>query len=76
LTNEVTRRKPDDERAGFLFDEAKSRGAVDPAMPIPAEKLSWLRDLLAKTGNIKLSADIKTLIDNAPREAALKLAGE
>jgi NitT/TauT family transport system substrate-binding protein len=73
LANEVTRRKPDDERAAFLFDEAKRVSAVDPAMPIPTEKLAWMRDLLLKAGNLKSSVDIKTLVDDGPREVALKL---
>jgi len=76
LTNEITRRKSDDPRAGFLFDEAKRLSAVDPGMPIPAEKLAWMRDLLLKTGNLKSSVDIDALVDNGPREAALELIGK
>jgi hypothetical protein len=45
-------------------------------MPIPTEKLAWMRDLLLKTGNLKSSVDINALVDNAPREAALELIGK
>jgi NitT/TauT family transport system substrate-binding protein len=76
LTNEITGRKPDDARAGFLFDEAKRISAVDPAMPVPVDKLSWMRDLLLKTGNLKSSVDIKALTADEPRQAALKRVGE
>jgi NitT/TauT family transport system substrate-binding protein len=73
LSNELTHSKPDDPRAGFIFDEAKSISAIDPAMPIPMEKLTWMRDLLVKTGNLTKPFNMKSLVDEGPREKALKL---
>ncbi len=73
LSNEITHSKPDDPRAGFVFDEVKRISAIDPTMPIPMEKLTWIRDLLIKTGNLTKPVNIKTLVDNGPRESALKL---
>lgn len=76
LSNELTHSKPEDPRSGFIFDEVKSISAIDPAMPIPMEKLTWMRDLLVKTGNLKTPVDMKTLVDDGPREKALKLIGK
>ncbi len=52
LTRQITDAKPDDPRPGYIFDEVTKYAAIDPAMPIPAEKLDWLQDLLVKTGNL------------------------
>lgn len=76
LSNEMTNSKPGDKRAGYVFDEVKSISAIDPTMSLPMEKLTWMRDLLVKTGNLKKTVDINTLVDNGPREKALKLIGK
>jgi NitT/TauT family transport system substrate-binding protein len=76
LSNELTHSKPGDKRAGFIFDQVKSIKAIDPAMPIPMEKLTWMRDLLVTTGNLKKPVDLKSLVDGGPREKALKMIGK
>ena len=42
-------------------------------MPIPYEKLTWMQNLLIKTGNLAQVVDIKTLVDDGPRAKALAL---
>lgn len=73
LTHEITRSKPDDIRAQYIFDEVKKYSAIDPTMPIPLEKLAWMQNLLIKTGNLTQAVDIKTLVDEGPRAKALAL---
>lgn len=73
LTHEVTNSKPDDPRPAYIFDEVIRYSAIDPAMPIPVEKLTWMRDLLIKTGNLTVPVEISKLIDEAPRKRALEL---
>jgi NitT/TauT family transport system substrate-binding protein len=76
LSNEITHSKPDDPRAGYIFDEVKKISAIDPTMPVPVEKLTWMRDLLVKTGNLTKPVDIKSLVVEEPRERALALVGK
>ena len=73
LTHEVAHSKPDDPRPAYIFDEVKRYSAIDPAMPVPMEKLTWMRDLLIKTGNLTKPVEIKTLVDERPRRRALEL---
>ena len=60
-------------RDRYIFDEVKKYSAIDPAMPIPLEKLAWMQNLLIKTGNLTQAVDIKTLVDEGPRAKALAL---
>jgi hypothetical protein len=45
-------------------------------MPIPMEKLAWMRELLTKTGNLTKPLDLAKLTDDGPRAKALELAGK
>ena len=76
LTRQVTDAKPDDPRPGYIFDEVAKYSAIDPAMPIPLEKLDWLQDLLVKTGNLSTKIDVKTIVDDGPRQEALAQIGK
>jgi NitT/TauT family transport system substrate-binding protein len=49
LTREITLAKPDNPLPAFTYDEMKRLSAVDPDMPIPMNKLAWMRDLLVTT---------------------------
>lgn len=73
LTHEITGSKSDDVRPQYIFDEVKKYSAIDPAMPIPLEKLTWMQNLLIKTRNLTEVVDIKTLVDEGPRAKALAL---
>ncbi|MDC7785079.1 ABC transporter substrate-binding protein [Rhodoplanes sp. TEM] len=76
VTSEVTGVKADDPRAGYVHDEVVKLSAIDPAMPIPVEKLTWMRDLLTKTGNLTKPVDVKAMVDEKPRARALELVGK
>ena len=60
--------------AEAIFDEAVQRHAIDPAMPIDTRKLEWMRDLLAEAGSVRRDFDVVGMVDDRPREAALKMA--
>jgi len=76
LTREITEAKPDDPRPGFIFDEVVKHGDVDPDMKIPQGKLSWLQDLLVKTGSVEKPIDIAKMIDPGVRDKALARVGQ
>ncbi|RAI44877.1 ABC transporter substrate-binding protein [Rhodoplanes roseus] len=76
VTREVTGAKPDDPRPGHVYDEVKRYEAIDPTMPIQVEKLTWMRDLLIKTGNLTKPVEVPSMIDEKPRARALELLGK
>jgi len=76
LALNITQAKADDPRAAYIFDEAKKYSAVDPEMPIPMDKLTWMKELLTKTGNLTKPVDLAKLADGGPRERALELVGK
>jgi len=73
LTRELIRAKPDDPRPAFVYDDAIKYKAVDPTLPIPAEKIQWIQEQMAKAG--KLAKPLDLLAVSAPeyRARALKL---
>lgn len=75
LTRELIHAKPDDPRPAFVYDDAIKYKAVDPTLPIPAEKIQWIQEQMAKAG--KLAKPLDLLAVSAPeyRERALKLIG-
>ena len=75
LTRELIRAKPDDPRPAFVYDDAIKYKAVDPTLPIPAEKIQWIQEQMAKAG--KLAKPLDLLAVSAPeyRAKALKLVG-
>lgn len=74
LTREITLAKPDNPLPAFTYDEVKRFSAVDPDMPIPMNKLAWLRDLLVKTGNLTKPVDLDAFVDGDVRAKALQLS--
>jgi NitT/TauT family transport system substrate-binding protein len=75
LTREITHAKPDDPRPGFVFDDAVAHNAVDPTLPLPAQKLNWIQGQLVKAGKMSKPLDLKGVTAPEFREKALKLAG-
>jgi NitT/TauT family transport system substrate-binding protein len=73
---QVTGAKPDDPRPAYIYDEVTQYSAIDPTMPIPVDKLEWLQDLLVKTGNLTTKIDVKTIVDDGPRQEALAQVGK
>lgn len=71
LSQKTTDAKPDDPKAGYVFDEVKKYSAVDPTMPIPMEKLAWMKDLLVRTENLTVPLNLDKMIDGSVREKAL-----
>jgi NitT/TauT family transport system substrate-binding protein len=76
LTRSIIHVGADDPRPGQLFDEAVNYHAVDPTMALPMDKLAWMQALLVRTGNLPAPYDLTRLVDPAPRQAALGLAGK
>jgi hypothetical protein len=76
LAKEMTEAKADDPRAAYIYDEVVRYAAVTPDMPIPMDKLAWMRELLTKTGNLSKPLDLTKLTDDGPRAKALELAGK
>ena len=76
LTRDLTNEKPDDPRAAYIFDWAAKVHAVDPEMAIPADKLAAMETVLVDLGKVARPFDIKTMIDEAPRDKALGIVGK
>ena len=73
LTHQLTGSKPDDPRPGFVFDDAVQHRAVDPALPIPGDKIMWIQDQMVKAGSIPKALDLAAVTAPDYREKALKL---
>jgi len=73
VAQEVSGIKPDDPRPAFIFDLAMKQHAIGTEMPIPMDKMAWLQNELIHLGKVKKAMDVSKFVDNAPREAALKL---
>jgi len=75
LTREITHAKPDDPRAAFVYDDAVAHHAVDPALPLPAEKINWLQEQMVKAGKLAKPLELSAITAPEYREKALKLIG-
>jgi hypothetical protein len=75
LTRKVIHAKPNDPRPAFVYDDAVKHHAVDPTLPLPAEKLNWLQGQLVKAGKLKAPLDLKIVTAPEYRAKALKLSG-
>jgi len=75
LTRELIHAKPDDPRPVFVYDDAIQHHAVDPTLPLPAEKIQWIQEQMVKAGKLKAPLDLKTVTAPEYRERALKIIG-
>jgi len=75
LTRELVRAKPDDPRPAFVYDDAVKHHAVDPTLPLPAEKIQWIQEQMVKAGRLKTPLDLKAVSAPEYREKALKVIG-
>lgn len=75
LTREIIHAKPDDPRPAFVYDDAVQHHAVDPTLPLPAEKIQWIQQQMVKAGKLKAPLDLKTVTAPEYREKALKVIG-
>ena len=46
--------------------------AVDPTLPLPAEKSTWIQEQMVKAGKLKAPLDLKTVTAPEYREKALQ----
>ena len=76
LARDLIGAKPDDPRPAYIYDEVLKYKAIDPTMPIPMDKLAWMRELLIKTGNLTKPLDLVKATDGGPRAKAVELAGK
>jgi NitT/TauT family transport system substrate-binding protein len=72
LTREATDIKPDDPRPAFVFDDAVRTGALAPDLPIPMDKIAWVRDQLVELGQIPRAGDLAAMVDTEIRAAAMQ----
>ena len=75
LTRELIRAKPDDPRPAFVYDDAIKHKAVDPTLPIPAEKILWIQEQMVKAGKLAKPLDLSAVSAPEYRARALKLVG-
>jgi NitT/TauT family transport system substrate-binding protein len=75
LTRELIHAKPDDLRPAFVFDDAVKHKAVDPTLPIPAEKIQWIQEQMVKAGKLAKPLELSAVSAPEYREKALKLVG-
>jgi NitT/TauT family transport system substrate-binding protein len=76
LAHEMTQAKPDDKRAEFITDQAIREKQMDPALPIPVDRIDWMQDLFVKAGVIPKKVPTATLIDASVQADAAKLSGK
>lgn len=75
LTREIIHAKPDDARPAFVYDDAVEHHAVDPTLPLPAEKILWIQEQMVKAGKLAKPLELATVTAPEFREKALKLVG-
>jgi ABC-type nitrate/sulfonate/bicarbonate transport system substrate-binding protein len=74
LAQAESKAKPDDPRAAYVFEEVKRYSAVDPAMPIPMDKLTWMKGFFEQSGSLQKPLDLEKFVSPAAREQALAAA--
>jgi NitT/TauT family transport system substrate-binding protein len=75
LTRELIHAKPDDLRPAFVYDDAIQHHAVDPTLPLPAEKIQWIQEQMVKAGKLKAPLTLKDVTAPEYREKALTIIG-
>jgi NitT/TauT family transport system substrate-binding protein len=76
LTQEIIHAKPDDPRPAFVYDDAVAHHAIDPELPIPADKLNWMQEQMVKAGKLKAVLPLDQISAPEYREKAAKLVGK
>ncbi len=73
VTQQVTDVKPDDPRPAYIYDLAMAQHAIGTDVPIPIDNFNWLNSELVKVGSLSQPMDLSKVLDDKPREDALKL---
>jgi NitT/TauT family transport system substrate-binding protein len=72
LTRELIHAKPGDPRPAYAFDDIVKHGSIDPAIPLPLDKLKWMQAELVRAGNLKTPIDLAKIADASIRAEAEK----
>src|SRR5262245_22078172 len=75
LTRQIINAKPDDPRPDFVYDDAIQNRAVDPTLPLPADKIQWIQEQMVKAGRLKAPLDLSAVTAPEYREKALRVIG-
>jgi NitT/TauT family transport system substrate-binding protein len=75
LTRALIHARADDPRPGFVYDDAIEHHAVDPTLPLPAEKIQWIQEQMVKAGKLKAPLALKDVTAPEYREKALNIIG-
>jgi len=75
LTREASDMKVDDPRPAFVFDNAVKTGAIAPELPIPMDKIAWMRDQLLALDQIPAAGNLAAMVDPSIRDEAMKRLG-
>jgi NitT/TauT family transport system substrate-binding protein len=76
VTRAAINAKPDDPRPAYAYDDTLERKAVDPAIPLPLDKLAWMEGELVKDGSLKAPFDLAKVTAPDIRDEAAKRAGQ
>jgi NitT/TauT family transport system substrate-binding protein len=76
VAQEVANIKPDDPRPAYIYDLAMKEHAIGTDVPIPMDKFNWLNNELVKVGSLPKPMDLSKVLDDKPREDALKLIAQ
>jgi len=76
LTQEIVHAKPDDPRPAFVYDDAVAHHAIDPELPIPADKLNWMQEQMVKAGELPGVLPLDKISAPEFRAKALMLVGQ
>ena len=76
LTHEMTHAKPDDKRAAFIYDQAIKEKQIDPALPLPEDRIEWMENLFVKAKVIPKAVPVSQIVDPSVRADAAKIAGK
>jgi NitT/TauT family transport system substrate-binding protein len=76
VAQEVADIKPDDPRPAYIYDLAMRDNAIGTDVPIPRDKFEWLNNELVTVGSLAKPVDLSKVLDDKPREDALKLIAQ
>jgi ABC-type nitrate/sulfonate/bicarbonate transport system substrate-binding protein len=76
VSQEVADIKPDDPRPAYIYDLAMKTHAIGTDVPLPMDKFEWLDNELVKIGSLQQPMDLSKVLDDKPRQAALKLLAQ
>jgi NitT/TauT family transport system substrate-binding protein len=74
LAHEMTHTNADDKRAQFIVDQALKEKQIDPALPIPEDRIAWMEALFKTANVIPATVPVAELVDKSVHDEAAKLA--